>query len=232
MPIECVIIEDEPLAADVLKGYINEITGLELKATLTTGIEAYQYLSANKADLLLLDIEMPKLQVNELLNSLAYAPYIIFTTAYSQYALESFEHNTIDYLTKPIAFPRFLKAVNKAFRFMGNHLENQADWPKEESREFLFLKFNHYYQKVYGPSVTLKQDSVYFHIPTGATLSTVKDALHAQQIVEDTASFAWVARWMNYQSHIYPGRYRIKDDMSNRALIGLLRSGKDVPVSL
>lgn len=148
MNIECAIVEDEPLARDVLKEYIAEISELTLKATLTTGMEAYNYLLEDRIDLLFLDIEMPKLQGNELLNSLPYEPCVIFTTAYSQYALESFEHNTIDYLTKPIAFPRFLKAVNKAFQFLGHSEPTNHSTNQEASNNFLFLKFNHYYQKL------------------------------------------------------------------------------------
>lgn len=159
MTISCAVIEDEPLARDVITGYINEIESLELKAVFKNGLEAYQHLTEDHIPLLFADIEMPKLKGNELPKSLPYNPYIIFTTAYSEYALESFDFHTIDYLTKPIAFPRFLKAVNKALEFTGEATENDApaesnitdsgsNEEKQAGRDYLFLKFNHYYQKI------------------------------------------------------------------------------------
>ncbi len=159
MTISCAVIEDEPLARDVLTGFINEIESLELKAVFKNGLEAHQHLTEDHIPLLFADIEMPKLKGNELPKSLPYNPYIIFTTAYSQYALESFDFNTIDYLTKPIAFPRFLKAVNKALEFTGETTGNEAQAKtdndadasnegKTSERNYLFLKFNHYYQKI------------------------------------------------------------------------------------
>jgi Response regulator of the LytR/AlgR family len=154
MAISCAVIEDEPLARDVLTGFVEEVADLNLKAVFRNGLEAYQYLASDPIPLLFVDIQMPKLNGNELPKSLPYEPYIIFTTAYSEYALESFDFHTIDYLTKPIAFPRFLKAVNKAQHFMGEqpgaeaHSGTAAPQSAPE-RNFLFLKFNHYYHKIY-----------------------------------------------------------------------------------
>ncbi len=190
MMLKCVIIEDEPLARDIIKEYIEEIDGLQLKATLKTGIEAYEYLTKHKADLLFLDIEIPKLQGNELLNSLSYDQYVIFTTAYSQYALESFEHNTIDYLTKPISFPRFLKAVNKAFHFIGHHPAATAKL-QQETDEFLFLKFNHHYRKIYFSDILwiegladyqkmITEDNFYFYY---ATLKQLEEQLPSDKFL-------------------------------------------------
>ena len=155
MAISCAVIEDEPLARDVLTGFIDEMESLELKATFKNGLEAYQHLVEDNIPLLFVDIEMPKLKGNELPKSLPYNPYIIFTTAYSEYALESFDFHTIDYLTKPIAFPRFLKAVNKVLHFTGQTQAQEESSQSSSSPEtpidqnFLFLKFNHYYQKIY-----------------------------------------------------------------------------------
>lgn len=154
MAISCAVIEDEPLARDVLTGFIEAVDELNLKAVFRNGLEAYQHLASEPIPLLFVDIRMPKLNGNELPQSLPYEPYIIFTTAYSEYALESFDFHTIDYLTKPIAFPRFLKAVNKAQHFIGEQpqtparAEPAAAQPAAE-RNFLFLKFNHYYHKIY-----------------------------------------------------------------------------------
>ena len=95
-----------------------------------------------------------------------------------------------------------------------------------------YLVFNHYYNKIYGPSVSLNEDSTYFHIPTGSDFDDVKARLHDKGIVKDTAGFGFVARWMNYPNHIYPGRYLIEDKMSNRALITKLRKPDKSPVRL
>jgi two-component system LytT family response regulator len=182
MAISCAVIEDEPLARDVLTGFINEVASLELKATFKNGLEAYQHLQNDPIPLLFVDIQMPKLQGNELPNSLPYDPYIIFTTAYSEYALESFDYNTIDYLTKPIAFSRFLKAVNKVVQFTGEGVEQESPSDKNASStfsedDFLFLKFNHYYHKIYLNQIwwieglgdyqkIVTADQVYFYYST------------------------------------------------------------------
>lgn len=178
MAISCAVIEDEPLARDVLTGYIQEMESLELKATFKNGLEAYQHLTEDNIPLLFVDIEMPKLKGNELPKSLPYNPYIIFTTAYSEYALESFDFHTIDYLTKPIAFPRFLKAVNKALHFTGEIQQQEAPVNEAQPKQdFLFLKFNHYYQKLYLDDILwieglgdyqkiLTADTFYFYYST------------------------------------------------------------------
>ncbi|HAS42101.1 MAG TPA: DNA-binding response regulator [Microscillaceae bacterium] len=112
-PIHCIIIEDEPFAQKLLQSYIDKIPYLELLATFTNPIEAYPLLHQQTVDLVFLDIEMPQLNGMQFLESLAHSPKIIFTTAYSQYAVESYEKNALDYLLKPITFERFMAAVNK-----------------------------------------------------------------------------------------------------------------------
>ena len=154
MRIPCALIEDEPLARKVLKGFIQEVEDLELKVVLKNGVEAYQYLAEHPVDLLFVDLKMPKLNGQDLLDSLPYRPWVIFTTDYRDYALDSFEHKTIDYLTKPIAFPRFLKAINKAREFIGEagNGRGAAEEPPA-NQDFLFLKFSHQYQKVFLSTV-------------------------------------------------------------------------------
>ncbi|OJJ19114.1 hypothetical protein BKI52_20065 [marine bacterium AO1-C] len=112
-PIRCIIIEDEPFAQKLLQSYIEKIPYLELLATFTNPIESYPLLHQQTIDLVFLDIEMPQLSGMQFLESLAHPPKIIFTTAYSQYAVESYEKNALDYLLKPITFERFMAAVNK-----------------------------------------------------------------------------------------------------------------------
>jgi len=112
--IRCVIIDDEPAAREILTSYVNKVSALELMETFSSSLAAREYLKENETDLLLLDIEMPHLTGIELLNSLPKPPEVIFTTAYSEYAIDGYELSVIDYLLKPISMERFLKAIDKA----------------------------------------------------------------------------------------------------------------------
>lgn len=107
------IVDDEPLALDVLETFIGRLDNLELVCRCNNAVEAYSCLQSEHIDLLFLDIQMPKLTGIDFLKSLAHPPKVIFTTAYRDYAVEGFELNVVDYLLKPIAFERFLKAVSK-----------------------------------------------------------------------------------------------------------------------
>src|SRR5829696_9113766 len=111
--ITCIIIEDEPLAVKVLSDYISEVPFLELEATFKDAILATDYLRDHHADLIFLDINLPKLKGMAFLKTLTHPPAVIITTAYHQYAVEGFELNVTDYLLKPFEFERFLVAVNK-----------------------------------------------------------------------------------------------------------------------
>lgn len=109
----CIIVEDEPLAAEVLADYVRQTPFLELKKICIDAIYAMETLQSEKIDLIFLDIHLPKLKGFEFLESLKNQPHVIITSAYKDYALQAFEENVIDYLLKPIRFQRFLKAVNK-----------------------------------------------------------------------------------------------------------------------
>lgn len=109
----CIIVEDEPLAAEILQDYITQVPFLQLKAVCANAILATEVLRNNNIDLIFLDINLPKLKGLDFVKTLQYPPRIILTTAYHEYALQGYEHNVLDYLLKPIEFSRFLKAVNK-----------------------------------------------------------------------------------------------------------------------
>lgn len=117
MAIKCIIIDDEPLARKGLREYIQDVEFLSFCAEFDNPLQASAMLSEDNIQLLLLDIQMPKLTGIQFLRSLIKAPPVIFTTAYPQHALEGFELNALDYLVKPISFERFLKAANKAKEF-------------------------------------------------------------------------------------------------------------------
>ena len=111
--IKCIIVDDEPLAITVLKEFLEKVPQLELVNTCADAIQAFQVLSQEKIDLVFLDIEMPGLNGIDFIKSIANPPSIILTTAYREYAMESYEIEVVDYLLKPISFSRFFKAINK-----------------------------------------------------------------------------------------------------------------------
>jgi len=111
--IRCITVDDEPLALEIMEAYIAQVKDLTLIAQFTDAIDAFRYIENNPVDILFLDLNMPLLSGMELLRNLKRRPAIIITTAYRDFAVESFELDVSDYLVKPIAFPRFLKAVNK-----------------------------------------------------------------------------------------------------------------------
>jgi DNA-binding LytR/AlgR family response regulator len=117
--ISCLIVEDEPNAGQLLQDYIAKVPYLTLKGTCFDALEALEFLGHTQADLIFLDINMPDITGMELIHMLPKDQKIIFTTAYSDYAIQSYEYNAVDYLLKPITFKRFLMAVQKAVQLTG-----------------------------------------------------------------------------------------------------------------
>ncbi|HAA17115.1 MAG TPA: DNA-binding response regulator [Cytophagales bacterium] len=115
MTLSCIIIEDEPLAAEKLEGFIKRSPYLELKASFRKSPEGLRYIKENPVDLVFLDIQMDEMTGIELLESLTQKPLVILTTAYQEYALRGYELHVSDYLLKPYDFTRFLKAVDKVY---------------------------------------------------------------------------------------------------------------------
>lgn len=111
--IKCIIVEDEPLAAEILEDYINQVPSLQLLEKCNDAIYAIEILQTQKVDLIFLDIHLPKLKGIDFLKTLSDPPKIIITSAYQEYALAGYELNVVDYLLKPIEFNRFIMAVNK-----------------------------------------------------------------------------------------------------------------------
>src|SRR5687768_4345774 len=111
--LKCIIIEDEPLARQILEGYISRVPSLELQGSYEDAIDAMDHLRDHHVDLMFLDIHLPEIKGVTFLKTLAAPPAVIITTAYHEYALEGYELNVVDYLLKPFEFERFLTAVNK-----------------------------------------------------------------------------------------------------------------------
>lgn len=138
--IKCLIVDDEPLAIDVIKGYVAQIPQLELLATCSDAMQAFQVLNKEQVDLLFLDIEMPGMTGLEFIKSLSTVPHVILTTAYREYALESYEMEVVDYLLKPISFGRFFKAVSKYLKLTANTSAPQlpTNEPKERGSIYVY----------------------------------------------------------------------------------------------
>jgi DNA-binding LytR/AlgR family response regulator len=134
--IKCIIIDDEPIAVDYLKKYVEQMPQLELVASFNAAMDAYTFLQKEQVDLILLDIQMPGLTGLDFIRTLSHRPHIILTTAYSEYALEGFELNVTDYLLKPISFHRFAQAILK----VGHKQNPPAVENKVAERDFMFLK--------------------------------------------------------------------------------------------
>ena len=116
MSIKCIIVDDEPLAIDVIESYLQELTGIEIAAKCENALKAFEVLKHEHIDLVFLDIQMPRISGIDFIKTLRNPPKIIITTAYREYALEGYELDIIDYLLKPIAFDRFIKAIDKFYK--------------------------------------------------------------------------------------------------------------------
>ena len=178
--MKCLVIDDEPKAIEILSDYIEKVPNLDCTGTFRDPLKALNYIQNNPVDLLFLDINMPDLSGIQFLNTLEYQPLVIFTTAYSEYALDSYDYDTVDYLLKPIEFDRFLKAVNKAFRRYKEGKKGKL--PLGGADEYIFIKSGTDYYKLetsnilyirgtgnYLTFVTLKKEIL--------TLLTMKEAL-------------------------------------------------------
>jgi len=137
----CLIIEDEPLALEKTKGFVNKVPFLQLSATFDNALTGLTYLNNNKVDLLFLDINMDELSGIELLESSKINSQVIITTAYQEYALKGYELQITDYLLKPFTFNRFLQAVNKA-------QENIVHHASESQPDFIFVKTENRLEKI------------------------------------------------------------------------------------
>lgn len=150
--IRCLIIDDEPLAREILKQHIAGVNALELTGTCSNAVEAISFLKYQQVDLLFLDIQMPQLLGTNFIRTLKNPPKVIFTTAYRKYAVEGFELDAVDYILKPISFERFLKAVNK---IMQSDLSSDHSTPpikesiSEQHNSFLYFRVDRKMVKVF-----------------------------------------------------------------------------------
>ena len=192
MTLRCLIIDDEPLAHEVLLKYAKDLPFLNIVGQCYMATDALQFLNTNEVDLLFLDIKMPKLRGLDFLRTLRIKPLVIITSAYEEYALESYELDVIDYLHKPFGFDRFLKAVSKAQEI--HQLKNKTSSEPQsivEKEKSILIKVDKkhiqvdvsdiYYLESYGNYVKVwLEDS--FHL-TPKTLSSFEQQLQANGFI-------------------------------------------------
>src|SRR5690349_7967609 len=153
--INCLAVDDEPPALEVLKNYISSVPTLELVASCNNAIEALSVLQQQTIDLIFLDIQMPQLLGTDMLRTIKRPPKVIFTTAYRKYAVEGFELDAVDFLLKPISFERFLKAVNKVLPLNSStahaamSTSTQTEKLNEQSNSFLYFRAERKMVKVF-----------------------------------------------------------------------------------
>ncbi|UII33254.1 LytTR family DNA-binding domain-containing protein [Fulvivirga ulvae] len=139
MKIRCIIVDDEPLAIEVIESYINRLENIEIVAKCSNALKAFEILKKEPVDLIFLDIQMPKLTGLDFVKTLQNPPKVIITTAYRDYALEGYELNVVDYLLKPISFERFLKAVSRVYHTeISPETTQTTDIESEEA--YIYLK--------------------------------------------------------------------------------------------
>src|SRR5580765_3065934 len=153
MKINCLVIDDEPLACKGLAEYVHDVDFLQLAGVYEDALKAHTAMDTNKIDLIFLDIQMPRISGLDFLKTLQHPPLVILTTAYPQYALEGYELNVLDYLVKPISFPRFLKAVMKAKEQI--ELKHREQVPAEAgaNEDYIFIKADNRLVKIFFKNI-------------------------------------------------------------------------------
>lgn len=172
--IQCIIIEDERPAQEILKSFLSRVEWIELKGTFDDAISAIEYLNNNEPDLIFLDIQMPSLTGIDFLKVATSLPQVIITTAYSQYAVDAFELDVRDYLVKPFSFERFLKAVSRVAVKPDAKQVLQISDMESTSSSFAFFNVNKTMVKVNFSEVLYVEsmrEYVYIHTPTGKVIT-------------------------------------------------------------
>ncbi len=146
MKINCIAIDDEPLALSKLSGFIEKVPELNLSRIFDNPVEAISWIRENHTDLIFLDIQMDQLTGIQFLEAVSPASRVILTTAYDQYAIKGFEMNVTDYLLKPFSFQRFIQAVNKVMEYYS--ARQDTDQASQETESFIFVKTEYHLERV------------------------------------------------------------------------------------
>lgn len=197
MKVKCLIVEDEPIAQEILRSYIDRIDLLSVAGQLSNAVEAFSFLQHNTIDLLFLDIKMPQMSGIDLLKAVTHKPSVIITSAYRYYATDAYDLDVVDYLLKPYSFERFLKAISKVMtEAMPGHAATLA--PATTEKAHIFVKGNKQLQKVYLDEILYiesQRDYLKFRtanhtdIVTRQTIGYYERFLPAQQFLRVHRSF-------------------------------------------
>ena len=235
--INCVIIDDEPLARKGLREYISDVDFLNLAGEYDNPLKATEMISRGEAQLLFLDIQMPKITGLDFMKTLQRPVPVIFTTAFPQYALDGFDLNALDYLVKPISFDRFLKAALKAKEYYEVRQKNDADkTPVAEVGDYFFIKADNKLVKVSFNDILFieaLQNYVVVHtqekkLITYLTIKSVEEYLPSSQFIKVHKSFIVSATKIDsiegndirIVQHYIPISRNLKDEVMEKLLKG------------
>lgn len=196
MKLRCLLVDDEPPALEILESYVSAVDGLEIVGTCANAVQAFGVLQQQPVDLLFLDIKMPRLLGTDFVRSLRNPPKVIFTTAYREYALDGFELDVVDYLLKPIAFERFLRAVSKVLRTDGTPPVPEREVFSPNAEAFLYFRADRKMVKVLVREVLFAEsvgDYVKIVTTSGKPL-LVKQTLHAVEAMLPAPQFVRIHR--------------------------------------
>ncbi len=190
MKINCIAIDDEPLALDIIKDYCSKVVFLNLLKTFDNAIESIEFIRSNKVDLIFLDIQMEELTGIQLLNALKHRPLVIFTTAYEHYAIQGFELDVIDYMLKPISFERFIKGVNKVCEKMqldSSQNKNETLKTSQPEAQFFFVKTETRMEKIENQDVLyVERMGDYWRIVTkNRRIMTLMNAKKLEEVLHE-----------------------------------------------
>lgn len=185
MKIKCLIVDDEPLAIEVLESYLQNLDTFEIIATCQSPFEAYEWLNKKKIDLVFLDIQLPGMKGTDFIRNMKFPPKVILTTAYREYAIEGFDLDVVDYLLKPISFERFFKAVNKFLHYYSLQQNVTINTKNNDEDEFIYIRANKKINKVFLQKIKYAEsikDYITIHTTTGEittkyTLSAFEEIL-------------------------------------------------------
>ncbi len=195
MKLNCLIVDDEPIARRGLQEYVDDIAFLHPLGSCENALKASHFLNEHKVDLIYLDIQMPKLSGIDFLKTLKNPPLTIFTTAFTDYAIEGYSLDIIDYLVKPITFDRFLKASQKAFEFF--QMRARAEGGATDNMDYFFVRCDSKFEKVLYRDVAYVealQNYAVIHVPgrrliTYITLTSLESQLPNDRFVKVHKSF-------------------------------------------
>lgn len=195
MIIKCLVVDDEPPAREIIRRYIEQMPTLELVAECANAIQAFTVLQQQPVDLMFLDIRMPQLNGNDFLKTLKNPPKVIFTTAYTEYALEGYELDVVDYLMKPIPFDRFLKAVNKAFQHTAAKQEGSPVNEDKKSESFVYFRADRKMVKVMLQDILyIESMKDYIKVMTAAGTIITKQSISSVEAMLPEKDFVRVHR--------------------------------------